>query len=119
MKRKIRIPAQLLLLLALIVLPALFFTGYELTRLGEEEERVAALYARQLDAILFSVNQHAWDVCERWMDELERVRMSSRIDRPEGNTRALRFGVVLDSQGGVLQHIIRPDSSARGTLPPP
>ena len=117
MKRKIRIPAQLLLLFALVVLPALFYTGYELTRLGEEEDRVAALYARQLDAILFSVNQHAWDVCERWMDGLERDRVTSRLARPEETPRAIHVAVASDARGGFLRRISRPDSSGDAALP--
>lgn len=111
MKRKIRIPAQLLLLFALVVLPALFFTAYELTRLDEEEERIATLYARQLDAILFSINQHAWDVCERWMNGLEGDEKSVMSPWRGGNARALRAAFFSTLSADSIRHRPPPEPS--------
>jgi two-component system, OmpR family, phosphate regulon sensor histidine kinase PhoR len=106
-QRKTRIPAQLLLLLALIILPALFYTGYEISRLDEEEAQIAALYERQLDAILFSVNQHAWDVSDGWIDALERA--TEELDLPPrlAQQASVRFAMRLDSatmNSQVLRH---------------
>ena len=70
MMQRTRFPAQLFLLLALILVPALFYTGYELFRLSEGERQIAELYERQLDAILFSVNQYAWDISGGWLNAL-------------------------------------------------
>ena len=54
---------QLLVILALIVLlPAIFYSAYEINTLSQTEQVLAALYARQLDFILFSMNQHVWDM---------------------------------------------------------
>ena len=94
---KTRIPAQLLLLLALILLPALFYTGYEISRLGEEEAQIAALYERQLDAILFSVNQHAWDVSGGWIDALERETDVRALPPRLSQQASVRFAMRLDS----------------------
>ncbi|MBX2989664.1 MAG: hypothetical protein KF749_00700 [Bacteroidetes bacterium] len=60
-------PARLAIVLLLLVLvPALMFTVYELTSLSTTEQLLDEIYTRQLDAILFSVNQHAWDVVNSW-----------------------------------------------------
>ncbi len=58
---------KLLLILALIVLlPALFYSAYEINTLSLNEQVMASLYASQLDFILFSLNQHAWDIVNAW-----------------------------------------------------
>lgn len=55
-----------LVLLLLVVLPLLFYSAFEIASLSESESLMRDMYRRQLDAILFSVNQHAWDVSSRW-----------------------------------------------------
>ncbi len=70
MKRK-RLNTILLVLLLLILLPALMYTGYELSRLSESESELSQLYEQQLDAVLFSINQYAWDITGSWMNMVE------------------------------------------------
>ena len=54
---------QLIFILAVIVLlPALFYSAYEISTLSMNERMMASLYARQLDFILYSMNQHVWDI---------------------------------------------------------
>lgn len=118
-----RIPAQLFLLLALIVLPTLTYTGYELYRLDEAEEQITALYERQLDAILFSINQYAWDVSGSWLATLrtglrdgvsgEGVSGASLPDQLAGQS-SLRFAAALDGDLRPLR--ILPGMS--GAVPP-
>lgn len=81
--------------LALIVLlPALFYSVYEISALDETEEMVSEMYRRQLDAVLFSVNQHALDVASGWATQLE--------NDPRGGAARLRssnpsvIGVLTD-----------------------
>ncbi len=63
MASKPRPGRRLLLILAVIVLlPALFYSAYEISTLSMNERVMAALYARQVDFILFSMNQHLWDM---------------------------------------------------------
>ena len=50
-----------LVLVAIVLLPVLFYTANEFNSLSETEEMVAEIYERQMDALLFSVNQHTWD----------------------------------------------------------
>ncbi|MFA6235658.1 MAG: hypothetical protein WC824_15925, partial [Bacteroidota bacterium] len=65
-----QLTALLLALFALILLPALLYTGYEVSRLGAGEKEISSIYERQLDAVLFSVNQYAWDVTGGWLTTL-------------------------------------------------
>ncbi|MEJ2195092.1 MAG: HAMP domain-containing sensor histidine kinase [Ignavibacteriaceae bacterium] len=69
-----------LILIAIIILPAAFFTINELTSLSENEKVIEKIYSDQLEAILFSVNQYSEDVASSWatkiddlLDELAKV----------------------------------------------
>jgi two-component system, OmpR family, phosphate regulon sensor histidine kinase PhoR len=60
------------LLLALVfLLPALFFSVYELSSLDKDEKMIQSIYAKQLEAILFSVNQYSDDVLGNWVSRIE------------------------------------------------
>jgi two-component system phosphate regulon sensor histidine kinase PhoR len=61
----------LIILLFIILLPALFFSAYELSTLGEYEELIAEVYEQQLETILFSVNQYAWDFVNTWISKIQ------------------------------------------------
>lgn len=60
-----------LLLAAVFLLPALFFSGYELSSLNKDEAMIQDVYNKQLEAILFSVNQYSDDAMNRWMSQLQ------------------------------------------------
>ena len=63
MASKPRPGRRLLVILAVIVLlPALFYSAYEISTLSMNERMMADLYATQVDFILFSMNQHMWDM---------------------------------------------------------
>jgi two-component system phosphate regulon sensor histidine kinase PhoR len=71
--------------LALIVLlPALLYSVYEISALSTSEELVADIYRRQLDVVLFSINQYAWDVVNGWASTI-----AARIQET-GEARNLR-----------------------------
>ncbi|MEJ0055990.1 MAG: HAMP domain-containing sensor histidine kinase [Bacteroidota bacterium] len=60
------------LLLALVfLLPALFFSVYEISSLNKDEEMIQEIYSKQLEAILFSVNQYSDDVLNGWISKIE------------------------------------------------
>jgi len=60
-----------LILALLVILPLVFYSAYEFASLSEGEELMREMYRRQLDAILFSLNMHAWDVCSHWATQLD------------------------------------------------
>ena len=59
-----------LILFLIILLPALFFSTYELSSLNENENVIQSIYTNQLDAILFSVNQYTKDILDSWAAKL-------------------------------------------------
>jgi len=60
------------LLLALVfLLPALFFSVYEISSLNKDEEMIQEIYHKQLEAILFSVNQYSDDLLSSWIAKTE------------------------------------------------
>lgn len=60
-----------LLLVLVFFLPVLFFSMYELSSLDEDEKMIQQIYDKQLEAILFSVNQYSDDVISNWVAKVE------------------------------------------------
>lgn len=136
-----RLSMLLLVMTALIVLPALLYTAYELSRLSDTEKEIGAVYERQLDAVLFSVNQYAWDVSNGWLNTLQNSVLAvtgpgSHTDteriarsRPSDAASELRWRVLPDAlrrQPAVLlaavmdtqftiHRVLRKPGSARGS----
>jgi len=79
-----------LILLLVVLLPALFYSGYELSSISTTEELNAAIYRQQLEAILFSVNQYAWDVASNWASNLSILLNENRETKPEIFAAALK-----------------------------
>ncbi len=63
-----------LVLLLIVLLPALFYSGYEINSLSSSEQLIERVYAQQLDAILFSLNQYSWDVVSNWASTISMLR---------------------------------------------
>ncbi|MDH3708552.1 MAG: HAMP domain-containing histidine kinase [Cyclobacteriaceae bacterium] len=60
----------LLILLAVLLLPMVLFTAYQISNLNENEKVLTEIYDNQLDAILFSVNQYSQDLVDAWGRDL-------------------------------------------------
>jgi two-component system phosphate regulon sensor histidine kinase PhoR len=73
-----RVNKAVLVLLALFVLPAVFFSGYQIAALGDTEALMARIYRQQLDLILLSINQHAWDAVNGWVNRVSSAAAGSR-----------------------------------------
>jgi two-component system, OmpR family, phosphate regulon sensor histidine kinase PhoR len=67
-----------LLLTFVFLLPALFFSVYELSSLNRDEKMIQDIYGKQLEAILFSVNQYSDDIVNNWVSKIE-----AGLDSPE------------------------------------
>lgn len=72
-----------LVLILVVLLPALFYSGYELSSLSTTENLMASIYDQQLDVILFSVNQYAWDVVNNWVSRFNLLLGENRNGNPE------------------------------------
>lgn len=60
-----------ILLVMIFLLPAGFFSIYQLNSLNKNELIIEEIYNNQLDAILFSVNQYSADVLNAWAAEVD------------------------------------------------
>jgi len=60
------------------MLPALFYSGYEINSLGNSEELIGQIYRQQLDVILYSINQYAWDVVNHWASTVSLMYRDAR-----------------------------------------
>ena len=60
-----------LLLAVVFLLPALMFSVYEISSLNKDEKIIQSIYDKQLEAILFSVNQYSDDVVNSWIAKIE------------------------------------------------
>ena len=59
-----------IILIAVILIPMLFFTVYEISSLNQSEKVLDRIYSNQLDAILFSINQYSEDVVSSWRNKI-------------------------------------------------
>ncbi len=60
-----------ILLLLIIILPPLLFTSYEIGNLYQNEKMIDSIYTRQLESVIFSINQYSDDILSRWANQLE------------------------------------------------
>jgi two-component system phosphate regulon sensor histidine kinase PhoR len=58
------------LLILVVLLPALFYSVYEINSLTTSEELMESIYRQQLEVVLFSLNQDAWDVASSWRSSI-------------------------------------------------
>ena len=102
----------------LILLPVLVYTGYKISALNETEEMLKESYLRQLDAILFSVNQYCWDIVNNWTSGINsyyanQMNSSHQPDlaRFSSVKEVLTTLLLLDSLGQTLE-LINPELEA-------
>ncbi|MCX6150738.1 MAG: HAMP domain-containing sensor histidine kinase [Ignavibacteriales bacterium] len=80
-----------LILFLIILLPALFFSIYELSSLSENEKVIQSIYNNQLDAILFSVNQYSEDIVGTWATKLNLALIDKQKNVSEFQKRIDEF----------------------------
>jgi two-component system phosphate regulon sensor histidine kinase PhoR len=71
-----------LILTIIFLIPVLFFSVYEISSLNKDEKMIEDIYTKQLEAILFSVNQHADNALENWVAKAQRG-FESRLSEQE------------------------------------
>jgi two-component system, OmpR family, phosphate regulon sensor histidine kinase PhoR len=73
MRKPRSVNSLVLILFLAVVLPVLFYSGYELSAVSSDEALMTSVYQRQLEVILFSVNQYSWDVVNSWAGSVARM----------------------------------------------
>ena len=69
-----------LILLMLIILPILFLSIREISNLNDNETVIESSYTKQLESILYSVNQYSEDVARSWL-----TRIQSMVNESNGS----------------------------------
>ncbi|MCB2204065.1 HAMP domain-containing histidine kinase [bacterium] len=119
-----RLNILLLVLLLLILLPALLYTGFELSRLNKTEETLSGVYAQQLDAVLFSINQYSWDITGSWFAEIQGSLLREEAERGTASIleeilekhTAILTAALFDSSAQVIASARRLDDAATQLL---
>lgn len=96
-----------LFLIIIILLPIVFLTYREITSISEEEKIIEEIYKRQLDVILFSVNQYSEDVVRSWS-----FRLQSIIENYNDSEQYLNEDInSFYKEHSVIQYMFISDSS--------
>jgi two-component system, OmpR family, phosphate regulon sensor histidine kinase PhoR len=107
------------------LLPVVFFSAYELSSLSSTEELIQSIYSKQLDVILFSINQYSLDAAQSWSSEVNMLVLTSRPAELDSATQiflkktpSIRGVLYADSSGRSMNFIERPEPNSqerRGT----
>ena len=101
-----------LILLILVILPILFISIREISSLNENENVIESIYTKQLESILYSVNQYSEDVARSWLTRIQSMvdDGSSAWDLPAQKTKlffqnnlALNYFFLADSSGAKIK----------------
>ncbi len=84
--RRLHIPKIVRLATAVLLVPVFLYTAFQLIQRGREEDLIRSIYERQLESLLFSVNQHCWDSVRAMESEL-----AAGLEAPEGRNSLDRF----------------------------
>ncbi len=92
-------------LIIIILLPVVFFSVYEISTLNKNEEVLKGVYNKQLDAILYSVNQYSNDIVSSWrsninlqfLEHQNRNEYNATIDSIVKLNPAIQFLFFVDS----------------------
>jgi two-component system, OmpR family, phosphate regulon sensor histidine kinase PhoR len=77
-----------IIFILIALLPALFYSTYEVSSLSSTEKLIQSIYSKQLDVILFSINQYALDVAQNWSGEINTLLITSRTSNVDSVTRS-------------------------------
>lgn len=103
------------------LLPVLIYSAYELSSLSSTEELIQSIYSKQLDVILYSINQYALDYAQGWSGEINRLLVTSQPSRVNSATRtflnrrdAVHGVFYADSTGHSISFITRQANEKTG-----
>jgi two-component system phosphate regulon sensor histidine kinase PhoR len=113
----------LLILLLIVLLPAIFYSGYEINSLSASEELIGQIYRQQLGTILSSVNQYSWDIAGAWASTITSLirelgntppELNAAFDGFLGRYASVRALVLADSSSREVHVIRSPRDSISG-----
>ncbi len=72
-----------LLIGIIILLPAIFITLIEINSLNENEKTIERVFTKQIESVLYTINQYAQSVTEDWKNRLDFLLSRSRGGKEE------------------------------------
>jgi two-component system, OmpR family, phosphate regulon sensor histidine kinase PhoR len=87
MKNKVTFITTILSII--ILLPALFFSGYEIVRQNKNEKEIENSYLKQLEAILSSINYYSLDIMSSWANKISSNEITSNKSICDANRELL------------------------------
>lgn len=111
-----------IILILIVLTPALFYTAYEINTLDENEKIVTQIFDQQLDAILLSINQEAWNVSKNWADKINYYLTKEYENLDENLLQFIKQNstinaVFLSDTSGVIRQYVTDPSIASIDLP--
>ncbi len=103
----------MLLIVLLVLLPVLFLSAYQIGTYSSSEQVMRDLYRRELDVVLYSLNQYAWDVSAHWAAMLQTQMlepgssMDERVQAFLRRTPVVESVMTADSAGKNLRLTVR------------
>ncbi len=102
-----------IILLLLVLIPTAFYTVYEFSTLNTNEQILSEMYNRQLEAILFSVNEHAWAVVNSRASSIARTLESDKTNDKQ-SVRQIEQNLRRELQRNLeIKYLIFSDSSGK------
>ena len=68
--KKTPINKLVIIIIVALLAPILTYTIFQISQRNENEQLIKSIYNRQLESILFSINQHCWDIFNNWQSEM-------------------------------------------------
>lgn len=63
----------MIIIILVLLVPFGLYTIYQIAQKNENEALIQQIYQRQLENLLFSVNQYCWDIFNSWVTEISSV----------------------------------------------
>jgi two-component system phosphate regulon sensor histidine kinase PhoR len=74
----------IVIIIGALLLPFGLYTLYQITQRNENEALIQQIFSRQLENILFSINQNCWDIFNSWTIEISsNVQLSKNQNFPK------------------------------------
>lgn len=87
----------LVILFIVVLLPAIFFSVYEINSLNENEKVIDNVYQNQLKATIISINKYSNDVVNDWMQKLNLIIAGQGLNGVPNKEQALTQFLKLNS----------------------
>ena len=99
-KKRTSLTKVIIILVFIMFLPALFYSAYQFSTLGAYEDMIKQVYTQQLETILFSINQYAWDYVGSWTNKIHQS-----LIHKDKKTRSENLSELLETNQTIKQII--------------